>query len=835
MTLEALHAGINAYDGAAPPEDKGASAARAQILSLQAEAAQARGEGRADDELLAHLRAASAAAEVQRPRLAAVLLQRLGRALEAAGRLQDVVGAYESAVRALEADPARLGETIPWGLAPIMKGYQTSGEEGPVVLPTDPLVADLERAEADPLLAAGLLGDIGDAYLAQPQDGPAERAYRLALEELDRLCARERSGPPGEAELRARILNALALILQRRAETPAEREEAEAMARRALGLLDEGSPARRGPMTVLAALAADRGELDTAALGYREVLRLHHEAGDARAEARALVALGLVHRRRADAAAAREAFSRAAAIAEAHGDDEALWRARSGLAWCQETAGDLDGAIESLRQSIAVAGHRSRTLGTDEGRVSFLHGAGNVHDHLVDLCLRRAEAGAGPASEVLEAAEESRAQVLGSLPDPPLPPPRLSPDAFGVQAFSGAPGGMPMMAQMAISQPIRSRPARPRVEPPPAPLWRLVFHVLPDRTAILAVTPDGAARAHVAPIGRDALEDRIAALRIALDVAGPRRGLRFAHSRDVEPPPPDAPPDAPPAAGEALRALHDLLIAPVIDLVPPAAPLVLEPHGALWLVPFGALRAADGVYLADRNPLLVAPSARVLEQLRALAPLAEPAAQRALVIGNPTMPELAAADGRKVTLTPLSGAEDEARAICERFGERGTLLLGPDATEGAVVEAMRDAAVIHLATHGIADSADPLASMIALAPGPAGEDGVLTAGKLMLHTLVADLVALSACQTALGRISGEGMIGLGRALIWAGARSVLVSQWSVDDEATLELMEAFYRAYLGGADRATALQQAQRELRALSPRFEHPRYWAPFVLIGAER
>jgi CHAT domain-containing protein len=78
------------------------------------------------------------------------------------------------------------------------------------------------------------------------------------------------------------------------------------------------------------------------------------------------------------------------------------------------------------------------------------------------------------------------------------------------------------------------------------------------------------------------------------------------------------------------------------------------------------------------------------------------------------------------------------------------------------------------------------------------------------------------------------MIGLARALLWSGARALLVSQWSVDDDATRPLMIAFYKAFLGGADKATALQRAARELRREHPMFEHPRYWAPFVLIGAE-
>ena len=100
--------------------------------------------------------------------------------------------------------------------------------------------------------------------------------------------------------------------------------------------------------------------------------------------------------------------------------------------------------------------------------------------------------------------------------------------------------------------------------------------------------------------------------------------------------------------------------------------------------------------------------------------------------------------------------------------------------------------------------------------------------------MAADLVTLSACQTGLGKISGDGVIGLGRAFLGAGARSVLVSQWNVSDQATAALMARFYHYYLDEDDKALALQRAMQDIRAQSE-YSHPRYWAPFMLIGADR
>jgi CHAT domain-containing protein len=292
--------------------------------------------------------------------------------------------------------------------------------------------------------------------------------------------------------------------------------------------------------------------------------------------------------------------------------------------------------------------------------------------------------------------------------------------------------------------------------------------------------------------------------------------------------------------------------------------VVFEPHGPLWLLPFAALQDADGKWLADRWPLLYAPSAEVLDEIRREPDYGAPAELKPLVVGNPIMPSVVQEGGMEITLRPLPGAEKEARAIAGLFGDDGpTLLLGPAADWATTVAQMPLHGIVHLATHGLANARQPLASFIALGAPEAsrvealdrrqqqsgsywpqsrffsqflddqGRHGLLTAEQILYLPLPADLVTLSACQTGLGQISGDGMIGLARSFLVAGARAVLVSQWSVSDEATAELMLAFYRYYLAIDDKALALQRAMQELRARAE-FAHPRYWAPFVVVGAE-
>ena len=142
---------------------------------------------------------------------------------------------------------------------------------------------------------------------------------------------------------------------------------------------------------------------------------------------------------------------------------------------------------------------------------------------------------------------------------------------------------------------------------------------------------------------------------------------------------------------------------------------------------------------------------------------------------------------------------------------------------------------LHFAAHGNVDEAHPARSGIVLSPlTDPKEDGTLQMNEIMQLKLNADLVTLSACRTGLGKLlHGEGMIGLTRAFIYAGANSVVVSLWNVNDVATASLMKSFYQNLQSGMPKAEALRQAKLELLTGEKRaWRHPYYWAPFVLIG---
>jgi CHAT domain-containing protein len=162
--------------------------------------------------------------------------------------------------------------------------------------------------------------------------------------------------------------------------------------------------------------------------------------------------------------------------------------------------------------------------------------------------------------------------------------------------------------------------------------------------------------------------------------------------------------------------------------------------------------------------------------------------------------------------------------------------LGKDATEARFKEQAGYYPNLYISSHAVADERRPLYSFIVLAQDSAGhEDGFLNAHEVFNLDLDADLVTLSACETGLGKLSrGEGIVGLTRAFLCAGASSLLMSLWSVDERST-KIMPMFYRNRAAGQSKGEALRMAKLELlrtRIDGISYAHPFLWAAFVLSG---
>ncbi|GEM_PF-4091525 len=351
----------------------------------------------------------------------------------------------------------------------------------------------------------------------------------------------------------------------------------------------------------------------------------------------------------------------------------------------------------------------------------------------------------------------------------------------------------------------------------------LEYFVLDDSLAIFIIKPNGRFAYHTVRVSRDSLTKTVADLLSQITARRSRADWRDVTLVDDVPAPADSL-----AGAQSLRQLYSWLIAPIESYLPADEDQVITiiPHDVLFLLPFPALLDGDKKYLVEKHTLATAPAAGVLKftgQKRQLVVSQQD--PHLLIVGNPHYPQQSG-------LRPLQGAAMEANVITRLFpDDRSVLLTGPLAYESRVKRAAPDFTIIHFATHGLFNERAPMLSALVFAADSL-DDGYLTCAEIFnMPQLHADLIVLSACQTGRGEITGDGILGLSRAFLYAGTPALIVTQWSIDDEATSFLMSEFYQEYHRGGRKALALRQAQ--LRALA-QYPAPFYWAAFALVGED-
>ncbi|TAN72768.1 MAG: CHAT domain-containing protein [Magnetospirillum sp.] len=260
------------------------------------------------------------------------------------------------------------------------------------------------------------------------------------------------------------------------------------------------------------------------------------------------------------------------------------------------------------------------------------------------------------------------------------------------------------------------------------------------------------------------------------------------------------------------QRLHARLLTPLDGLLQ-GQRLLVVPHGPLHYLPFAALH--DGrSFMVERHALRMLPAAGVLAYLSGRRANGD----RLLLVGNPDLGQ---------EKYDLPHAQVEAEAI-HKLWPKSMLLVRRQAGKETVKRLAATHSRLHFASHGVFRPHQPLASGLLLSP-EGDTDGMLTVAEIYELSLDADLVTLSACETGLGAIkNGDDVVGLNRGFLFAGARTIVSSLWSVEDEATKELMVGFY-AGLAKRPKREALRQAQLAVKA---RFPHPFYWAAFQLTG---
>jgi len=304
--------------------------------------------------------------------------------------------------------------------------------------------------------------------------------------------------------------------------------------------------------------------------------------------------------------------------------------------------------------------------------------------------------------------------------------------------------------------------------------------------------------------------------------------------------------------GASERIGRELL--PFLDGVqyPGASSLIIIPDGVLHYLPFETLRIdhEDGPrYLIEDFTVSYGPSASSILALHSM-PRDRAWKKDLLAFGGPLYdPGIAQkneatlrqgtalrrlSSGRTFDFHPLPYSQQEVREVASLFSrERVDVLVGKAASEDAIrALPLQDYRIIHLACHGVLDENRPLRSALVLSTGSEhGNDGFLEMREIYGLLTAADLIVLSACQTARGLLEhAEGPMGIARSFFFTGARSVLASLWSINDKPVVVFMREFYRNLLSGRAAKEALRLAK--LTLLRSSWSHPYYWASFVLIG---
>ncbi|WP_204102345.1 MULTISPECIES: CHAT domain-containing protein [Spirulina sp. CCY15215] len=722
--------------------------------------------------------------ELQQQSREMAVLEQLGLAYKQQGELSKAIAVYQEHLNLANARQDTTARGNAWGnLANV---YRLMGDYSQAISANQKAL-QLQRILGDRNAEGIVLSNLANVYL---NIGDYERAEPLYQESLSIAKASQNEG-----EI-ARILNSLGAL----AATREEYDRARDYYRQSLTL----SQARNFPaaeanaLNNLASLYHIEKEFSLAIAKYQEFLTFARKIGDIRLIATALSGLGLAHANLEEYDRALDYYQQSRAIAGDARDTPLQSIVLGNWGHTLWKMGNLDAAEAKLKEAIALR-EALRTDLEDAQKVSLFDTQTTSYSWLQAVLVEQER-----FEEALEISERGRGRAYAE---------QLSLRLSGEEEIPP-----PTIAD--IRKIARDRHAT-----------LVEYSIIPDdsfigqgkltgkasKLFIWVIQPTGNIHFRQVDFNLASSETLAIAAQGNLDrLVRDTRAVIFSRR--------------PQRAKVKLQEIHQILIDPIADLLPdrPDEPLIIIPHRLLFLLPFPALQDAAESYLVDRHLLIIAPAIQVLQltqqrkiQIDRLSP------QNILIAGNPTMPTI---PGSPEPLPPLPGSETEAKNIAQILDT--SALIGQTATESAIATQLPQAAIAHFATHGLLDEVKALGR----SPGAlaftvdAETDGFLTSWEIGRLRLNADLIVLSACDTGRGEITGDGVLGLSRSFLTAGAASVAVSLWKVGDEPTAILMTEFYRQLQQDPNKAKALRQAMLKTRE---QYFGPSDWAAFSLIGA--
>ncbi|HWT01117.1 MAG TPA: CHAT domain-containing protein [Pyrinomonadaceae bacterium] len=782
------------------------------------------------------------------------------RALINVGYTQNLQGDYTQALASLRqartlASAIDHQELIGTSLVNMFVAHYRQGDYAQALELAQQALAIGERLK-NRVMVSNLLNNIGGLYTAQGNPLQALEYFKRSLVIKQEL---------GDKVTAARTLNNMGESYAQLGDYA----RAEEYFRQSLAFKEETGD-RAGMATTnmnIGVAKQEQGQHAGALEAFKKALALSEEVGSKLATVEVLYNIALVEKLQGEFKKSLETNERAQALARQMGDRESVW---SLLALAGEARRALNQPAEAERaftESVQIIeALRAQAAGGEQDQQRFFENKTSPYREMVELLVSQ-----NRTSEALSYAERARARVLLDVlhsgrvnvtkamrPEEQAEEKRLTSELAALNAQvareeSREPADAARLAELRTRlQKVRLEreafetglyAAHPelkiqRGEPRPVSLED-ARDLLPDaRTALLefVVTNDkallfvltkgaGAAvnlRAYTLAASAKDLQAKAVRFRKALA----ERNFDF---------------------GAEARELYEQLLAPAAKQLEGKTALVIVPDGSLWGLPFQALRTGGEKFLVEDFAVSYAPSLTVLREMMKSRP--KPAHNSGgdsvlLAFGNPNIGEQVTARAASLNLStrlfPLPEAEKQVNQLAQLYGAaRSRVYTGAAATEDrAKTEAARFS-VLQFATHAVLNDSNPMYSHVVLSrPAGGAEDGLLEAWEMMNLNIRADMVVLSACETARGRVgAGEGVIGMTWALFVAGSPTTVVSQWKVESASTTELMLEFHKNLRAGKEplsKAQALRQASLKLLR-GAEYRHPFYWAGFVIVGDSR
>ena len=544
------------------------------------------------------------------------------------------------------------------------------------------------------------------------------------------------------------------------------------------------------------------GDFQKAIEYHERNLKISKEVGDRAGEGKAYGNLGNAYDGLGDFQKAIEYHERNLEISKEVGDRAGEGKAYGNLGNAYHSLGDFQRAIYCYKNCVIAFDYiRGNLISNDEWKISLGSTYGNINLRLWGLQFKQ-----GKVIEALLTADHGRAQALSDL----------------LEFKYGFKGLSPEIGTLSATTPG-------------------ILSYLPSNTAFIGIN-EGAIFLWVNEKGKE-----IKTRRVQIDIAYFQSLLETAHEeigvtadvscedRSLRTPSDEklaekrfSKPRSHSSSFEtkSLQTFYKVVMDPIRELLQ-SDEVVIVPQGPLCLAPYAVFMDLESKYLCETFRIRLLPSLSTLRLIQN-CPANWHSNTGALLVGDPWVQEVVY-EGMRLEQLPC--AEKEVQMIGEILQTEP--LVGKQATKDEVLTRISSVALVHIAAHGKMETGE-----IALAPNttrsslnPDREDYLLTMKDVLEAQIRARLVVLSCCHSARGEVKSEGVVGIARAFLGAGARSVLVSLWAIDDEATMEFMKVFYRQLVHGKSASESLNKAMKSMRE-SDHFNAVKYWAPFVLIG---